>query len=64
MTALPAIARVIRKVSLALPINHPDQGALQAAHAVLLSPTAAALPQGVDHSHSVAASAVGREFSR
>ncbi len=37
MTVRAQLARVIRRTSLNLPINHPDQQALYAAHAALMA---------------------------
>jgi hypothetical protein len=61
---LAALARQIRKASFALPSNHPDQGALYAAHEVLVSstPTAAApTPSVVTIHEGQAARSLGRE---
>lgn len=59
------IARAIRQASLALPTNHPVQAALDAAHEVLLSTTAAVLQMDVVNSLGpLAASGPGRESAR
>lgn len=62
MTVLQEVSRAIIRASMALPINHPVQDALYAAHDALRTPIAAERPTAlVDHSLSVAACADGRE---
>jgi hypothetical protein len=59
------VSRAIIRASMALDRDHPAQSALYAAHAAIFNPIAAERPTAlVDHRHSVAACADGRESNR